>query len=104
MSTQTPSVLWAQRSSADEASKNILYVTIEVLDPIDVKYDLTSSNLKFEANSSDKKIHYNLNIDFFDEVDPENSHVNVTGSHYFMVIRKKTAKEEYWPRLTKEKL
>ncbi|RLV89079.1 Protein wos2 [Spathaspora sp. JA1] len=104
MTDHTPSVSWAQRSSADEPAKNVLYVTIEVLDPIDVKYDITSNNLKYDAYSSDKKTHYTLNIDFFDEVDPENSRVNETGSHLFLVIRKKTAKEEYWPRLTKEKL
>ena len=38
--TQTPTVLWAQRSSEDDASKNIIYLTIELLDPIDLKLDL----------------------------------------------------------------
>ncbi|KAG7662134.1 SBA1 [[Candida] subhashii] len=103
--TQIPRVLWAQRSNEDDASKNVLYLTVEMLDYTDTKIDLKPTYLKVEANSPDKTIHYDLNIDFFDEVDPEHSHVNTeNGSHIFMVIRKKTIKEEYWPRLTKEKL
>ena len=38
--TQTPTVLWAQRSSEDDAAKNIIYLTIQISDPIDLKIDL----------------------------------------------------------------
>ncbi|KAG2732221.1 hypothetical protein G9P44_004638 [Scheffersomyces stipitis] len=105
MVSVTPNVLWAQRSNPSDASKNILYLTIDVLDPINTKLDLTSTHLKLSADSSDSDTHYELNIEFFDEVDPENSHKNTeNGSHIYLVVRKKTAKEEFWPRLTKEKL
>ncbi|KAK6464361.1 HSP20-like chaperone [Scheffersomyces coipomensis] len=103
--TVTPNVLWAQRSSESDESKNVLYVTIEVLDPTNIKLDLTSTHLKLTADSQDNSNHYNLDIEFFDEVDPEKSHKNTeSGSHIYLVIRKKTAQEEFWPRLTKQKL
>lgn len=103
--TQTPTVLWAQRSSEDDASKNIIYLTIELLDPIDLKLDLKPDFLTLSAKSNDSKIDYQLKIDFFKEVDPDLSKINTeNGSHIFIVLRKKEKAEEYWPRLTKEKL
>lgn len=103
--TQVPRVLWAQRSNDEDETKNILYLTVEMLDYIDTKIDLQPTYLKVQATSPDKSIHYDLNLDFFDQVDPEHSRINTeNGSHIFMVIRKKTKQQEYWPRLTKEKL
>lgn len=105
MSSVTPTILWAQRSSATEPEKNVLYVTIQVIDPKNIKIDLTATSLEFNADTSDSSKHYNLKVDFFDEIDPENSKQNTeSGSHVFLVLRKKKAQEEYWPRLTKEKL
>lgn len=64
MTTVTPTVLWAQRSNAEDASKNVIYMTIEVLDPINIKLDLTSSNLKLSADSLDNGTHYSLELEF----------------------------------------
>lgn len=103
--TVHPTILWAQRSSADEASKNIVYLTIEVTDPTNTKLELTSTKLDFTADSVDKETKYELSIEFFDEIDTENSRQNLeNGSHIFLVLRKKAARDEFWPRLTKEKL
>lgn len=105
MSTVTPTILWAQRSSAEEASKNIIYMTIEVLDPTNIKLDLTSTGLKLRADSQGNDTHYALDLDFFDEIDTENSHKNTESGHQiYLILRKKNKQEEYWPRLTKEKL
>lgn len=105
MTTVTPTVLWAQRSNAEDASKNVIYMTIEVLDPINIKLDLTSSSLKLSADSQDNGTHYSLELDFFDEIDTENSHKNTESGHQiYLILRKKNLKEEFWPRLTKEKL
>lgn len=105
MTTVTPTVLWAQRSNAEEASKNVIYMTIEVLDPINIKLDLTSTSLKLTADSLDNGTHYSLDLEFFDEIDTENSHKNTESGHQiYLILRKKNLKEEYWPRLTKEKL
>lgn len=99
-----PSVLWAQRSSDSDPSKNIIYLAIEVLDPINVKIDLTSTHLDFSATSADKSTEYALNLEFFDEIDPEASKKQESGNRINFVLRKKALKEEYWPRLLKEKL
>lgn len=103
--TVTPTVLWAQRSNPEDATKNVVYLTIEVLDPTNVKLDLTSSNLKLSADSQDNDTHYELKLDFFEEIDTENSHKNTESGHQiYLILRKKNLKEEFWPRLTKEKL
>ncbi|KAL6454278.1 wos2 Protein wos2 [Candida maltosa Xu316] len=104
--THTPTVLWAQRSSETDAAKNIIYLTIQLLDPVDLKLDLKPDHLSLTAKSSDAEaINYDLNIDFFKEVDPDQSKINTeNGSHIFIILRKKEKQEEYWPRLTKEKL
>ncbi|KAM9906556.1 hypothetical protein OXX79_001492 [Metschnikowia pulcherrima] len=49
-----PVVLWAQRSSESEPAKNVIYLTIQVQDPVDVKLDLTAQKLTFSAQSADK--------------------------------------------------
>lgn len=99
-----PVVAWAQRSNATDAAKNIVYLTIEVQDPIDVKLDLTATHLIFSAQSSDKATQYDLNLEFFAEIDPENSRKHIAGNKISLVLRKKEAKEEFWPRLLKEKV
>ncbi|SGZ53411.1 CIC11C00000004577 [Sungouiella intermedia] len=103
MSTH-PVVLWAQRSSESDPTKNILFLTIEVQDPVNTKVDLTNSTLKFSADSSDGNIHYDLNLDFFDEIDPENSKKHEAGNQIRFILRKKKAQADFWPRLLKEKL
>ncbi|RCK57894.1 Protein wos2 [Candida viswanathii] len=81
------------------------YLTIELLDPIDLKLDLQPEHLTLDAKSNDAQTTYHLKLDFFKEVDPDLSKINTeNGSHIFIVLRKKEKAEEYWPRLTKEKL
>ncbi|CCE86925.1 Piso0_005448 [Millerozyma farinosa CBS 7064] len=105
MTKVTPEVLWAQRSNAEDASKNLIYLTIKVLDPVNVKLDLKPDSLSFSAGSQDNTVEYELNLQFYDEIDPENSQKSAeSGNHIFLVLRKKNMQEEYWPRLTKEKL
>lgn len=105
MTKVTPEVLWAQRSNAEDASKNLIYLTIKVLDPVNVKLDLKPDSLSFSARSQDNTVEYELNLQFYDEIDPEKSQKSAeSGNHIFLVLRKKNKQEEYWPRLTKEKL
>lgn len=99
-----PVVLWAQRSNESDPAKNIIYLTIEVQDPINTQVDLTSTSLNFSADSSDSKTHYELKLDFFDEIDPENSKKHEAGNQIRFILRKKKAQSEFWPRLLKEKL
>ncbi|KAI5963173.1 SBA1 [Candida pseudojiufengensis] len=103
--TQPPTILWAQRSSKTEASKNVIYLTIEISDPKDLNIDLKPTTLKVTADSSDNKIHYDLNLEFYKEINVEDSKINTeNGQKIFIILQKKELEEEYWPRLTKDKI
>ena len=105
MPTTHPSVSWAQRSSSSDEARNIIFLTIEVLDPMNIKLDLHPTKLQFSSDSQDSDTHYSLDLEFFDEIVPEKSVKNMeSGNHIFLLLRKKNMKDEYWPRLTKEKL
>ena len=97
-------VLWAQRSSKTDPEKNFIYLTITVPDvpKSNLKLDLKSSKLTFHGRSDTLKRTYQLELEFFDEIDPENSKINHTERNVEMKLRKKELKEEYWPRLLKE--
>jgi HSP20 family molecular chaperone IbpA len=100
----TPEVLWAQRSSAVDAEKNFIYLTISVPDvpKENLKLDLKPTTLKFNGHSDSLKRTYHLELEFYAEIDPENSNVHHTGRNIELKLRKKELKEEYWPRLLKE--
>ena len=98
-------VLWAQRSSKTEPEKNYVYLTISVPDvpPKGLKLDLKPTGLTFTGTSESKKTTYHLALEFFKEIDVENSKTNHTPKDIEMVLRKKELEEEYWPRLLKDK-
>lgn len=102
--TDYATVLWAQRSSTTDAEKNYVYLTIGVPDvpPNSLKLDITPSKLTFTGTSESKKTTYHVELEFYAEIDPENSKTNHTAANIQMVLRKKEMKEEYWPRLLKE--
>ncbi|KAL9613561.1 MAG: hypothetical protein Q9167_001894 [Letrouitia subvulpina] len=103
MATQTtPEVTWAQRSSATTAEKNLIYLTIAAPDVPKIDLDLTSTSLKFTGTSETKKTTYHVELEFWAEIDIENSKTHHTSRDVFFVLRKKESKEEYWPRLLKE--
>lgn len=103
--TCSSSVLWAQRSSTSEEEKNYIYLTISVPDvsKSSMKLDLKSTSLSFTGTSETKKITYHVDLEFFSEIDVENSKTNHTARDIEMILRKKEMKEEYWPRLLKDK-
>lgn len=69
------------------------------------KLNITSKNVSF-AGDSGKGVRYEVSLDLFGEIDPENSKVNHSDRDVELVLRKKELKEEYWPRLleTKQKI
>jgi hypothetical protein len=99
----TPEVLWAQRSSTSDPEKNYIYLTIGVPDvpPKSLKLDLKPTGLTFTGTSDSKKTTYHLEMEFFSEIDVENSKTHHTPANIQMILRKKELKEEYWPRLLK---
>ena len=103
--TLSSPVLWAQRSSKDDAEKNYIFLTISVPDvpPKTLKLDLKPTGLTFTGTSDSKKTTYHLDIQFYEEIDVENSKTNHSPKNIEMVLRKKKLEEEYWPRLLKDK-
>lgn len=94
-------VFWAQRSNKDVPEKNVIYLTFAVENVKNPVLDLTKDGFHFHSKADDKE--FDLKLDFFDEIDPENSKVTHTDRGTFATVRKAKAQEEYWPRLTKEK-
>jgi hypothetical protein len=102
--TATPEVLWAQRSSSSEPSKNFVYLTISVPDvpASDLQLDLKPTSLTFTGTSATLKRKYHLELEFYAEIDVEESKTNHTAKNIEFKLQKKELGEEYWPRLLKE--
>lgn len=101
----TPSaVLWAQRSNATDAAKNFIYLTINVPDvqPSNLKLQLKPQGLSFAGHSDSLKRSYQVELEFFAEIDEKESKINHTAKNIEILLRKKEAKEEFWPRLLKD--
>ncbi|KAL1663565.1 HSP20-like chaperone [Schizophyllum commune] len=110
-STLHPEVLWAQRSSETDETKNVLYVTINLPDIQEntLQLDLQPTKISFKAKAGDaakgiQERDYAFDLDFFAEIVPESSSHKLTSRSLVLNLRKKEAKAEYWPRLTKEKV
>ncbi|KAK9448906.1 protein wos2 [Limtongia smithiae] len=102
MTTFTPEVMWAQRSNEHEPEKNVIYLTINAIDVSKPSITLTPTSLVYDGKSASGK-EYAVTLDFFDEIDVDNSKYTTTDRDSFFVLRKKEAKEEFWPRLLKDK-
>eukprot|EP01065_Artemidia_motanka_P012119 TRINITY_DN16626_c0_g1_i1.p1 TRINITY_DN16626_c0_g1~~TRINITY_DN16626_c0_g1_i1.p1 ORF type:complete len:208 (+),score=46.99 TRINITY_DN16626_c0_g1_i1:72-695(+) len=100
----TPEVLWAQRSNKTEAAKNFIYLTISVPDvqASKLKLDLKPTSLTFTGHSDSLKRDYHVELEFYGEIDTQESKINHTAKNIEMVLRKKELKEEFWPRLLKD--
>ncbi|KAK9330664.1 putative Hsp90 binding co-chaperone [Lipomyces starkeyi] len=102
MAPTIPEVLWAQRSSQTEPDKNLIYLTINAIDVTSPDVTITPTSLSYKGTSASGK-EYAVDLEFFDEVDVDNSKKTITGRDAFFILRKKEAKEEFWPRLVKDK-
>ncbi|KAL8905116.1 MAG: hypothetical protein Q9171_006797 [Xanthocarpia ochracea] len=98
----TPEVTWAQRSSSSDPEKNYIYLTIAAPDVPKIDVDLKATGLTFTGHSDTKKTTYHVELEFFAEIDVENSKTHHTSRDVSFVLRKKELKEEYWPRLLKD--
>ncbi|KAG6857645.1 hypothetical protein H0H87_010213 [Tephrocybe sp. NHM501043] len=104
-----PQVLWAQRSSATEEQKNVIYLTVNLPDIQEdsLQYVLTQTSISFSAKAGDasKNVEertFAFTLDFFADVVPELSTKKLTSRSFVVVLRKKENKAEYWPRLTEK--
>ncbi|EGG03904.1 uncharacterized protein MELLADRAFT_37697 [Melampsora larici-populina 98AG31] len=116
MSQSTPpEILWAQRSSNEDPSHNIIYLTINVPD-LQPGYTLdfpTPSTFSFKGISGGSqnlgsnvpaKTYEIHQLEFFDQLDLSvERKETVNGKSLQIQLTKKELKTEYWPRLTKDK-
>jgi hypothetical protein len=68
-----------------------------------IKLDLKPTSLSFTGTSDTKKTTYHVDLEFYAEIDVDNSKTIHTARDIEMILRKKEMKEEYWPRLLKDK-
>lgn len=66
-----------------------------------MKLNVTPTVLSFTGTSETKKLTYHVDLEFYAEIDPENSKTNKTAKDIEFKLRKKELGEEYWPRLVK---
>ena len=99
----TFAVLWAQRSSSSNPERNYIHLTISAPDVPKIDVDLKATSINFTGHSDTKKTTYHVELDLFGEIDVENSKTIHTSRDVEFVLRKKELKEEYWPRLLKDK-
>jgi len=104
--TVTPEVLWAQRSSESDPTKNFVYLTITIPDVSekDLKLDIQPTKVVCTGQSHTKKTTtYSVTLELFAEIVPEETKKNHTDRDLELVLRKKDLNLEFWPRLLKEK-
>lgn len=95
--------MWAQRSNKEVAEKNLIYLTINILDPENTDIQLDDQKLELKSRSEDDNVNYAVTLEFYKDVDAEKSTRHRTDRGLFFVLQKKEAQEEFWPRLTKVK-
>eukprot|EP01084_Bolivina_argentea_P113929 202946_1 len=93
--TAVPLIEWAQRADT-------VLMTVNVTDAQDVKIEITES-FKFTATDKSGKA-YEVTIPLFAEVVAEESSNAIKPRAVEVKLQKKNVDDEYWPRLTKEKL
>src|SRR5690606_6699866 len=86
--------------NATEPEKNIIYLTINVADvkPDTLKFEIQPNTVSFSGTKS-KGQEYAIELPLFAEIDPAESRKHISSRGVEAVLRKKEAKEEFWPRL-----
>lgn len=66
------------------------------------KIELTPTKLSYSGSDPSGK-EFEVEIEFFEDIDVENSKYHSNNRYSLFILRKKDAKEEFWPRLLKDK-
>ncbi|PJF19269.1 HSP20-like chaperone domain-containing protein [Paramicrosporidium saccamoebae] len=91
---RAPRVLWAQR-------KDVLYLTIEIVEAKDDSLTITEKSLAFSASEGSSGNKYSVSFDFYDLVNAESVEQHKTDRHISLVVKKVDEEKPYWPRLVK---
>ncbi|ORY22622.1 HSP20-like chaperone [Naematelia encephala] len=104
-----PEIQYAERSSATDPEKNIIYFTINAPDiKGEPKLEIKPTEIIFAATAGDPskgvpEKEYKFDLQLYEEIIPEETRKITTSRAIILVLRKKELKAEYWLRLTKEK-
>jgi len=93
--TFSPSVTWAQR-------KDLVYINIDVQDAKDPEIKVEKDSLHFKGKSNADQKTYETTLNFFDEINKDESKFAVRGRGIEFVLIKQNKDKDYWPRLLKE--
>ena len=91
-----PDLKWAQR-------KDRLFITICLPEVQNPNIDLKPEG-KFKFNGKVKETKYEIDLDLYGEIVPDESKWNHKGRNIYINVAKKDKEAEYWPRFTKEKM
>ena len=95
MTKFTPPVIWAQRADR-------IYLTINLEDVENTEIKLEEKQLYFKGKGGTDKKWFELTVEFYSDVNPDDSKYGVMPRNIPMVIKKKE-EGPFWPRLLKEK-
>jgi len=87
-----PPVMWAQRRPG-------VFLTICLEDCKDPVVEVKTSGVHFKGTGGTDKKEYELELELFDEIDPDKSSHKNKGRVIEFELKK--SKDSYWPRLTK---
>ncbi|BFZ01585.1 hypothetical protein BsWGS_04624 [Bradybaena similaris] len=90
-----PPVIWAQR-------KDNILLTIQLENVSNPTITLKDSSLYFHGKGGTGNTDHEVLMEFYKEINPDNSKYNVTGRGVVLSIAKKEGCKEYWPRLLKD--
>lgn len=68
-----------------------------------LELDIQPTYLDFTAYSNTRKASYHVKLDLYAEIEPKETRLNHTTRSIELVLQKKELKQEFWPRLLKEK-
>lgn len=86
--------MWAQRHDK-------LYITLEVFGVKEEKITLSKDKLTFSGIRTDDNAKMAVELDFYAEVDPENSQQSISPRNVSFILKKADDTQPYWPRLVK---
>ncbi|KAL4883505.1 HSP20-like chaperone [Aspergillus karnatakaensis] len=86
MSTH-PEVLWAQRSSATDEARNVVFLTVNLpnTNPNSLVFNLEAKRLTFSATAGEEKKEYTFTLNLYAEIDPDHSLRKFTDRSLFAV-------------------
>ncbi|MFF1699372.1 p23/wos2 family protein [Streptomyces sp. NPDC058257] len=102
-----PEVLWAQRSSDTDESRNVVFLTVNLphIEEETLRFDLQPRRVTFSASAgrgTDRR-DYAFDLELHADIVPERSTKKLSTRGLSLVLQKRETELEYWPRLTSEK-